>query len=118
MKRIKKDELPQELNAETIKILVEMALEFPKTTFDWNKIADEFWETVNKPWLDDAIMRGDNFRLVSSPTNARAIYVTDDLRNFVLDANGNKIKSIFGREITHLQTKGYTILSNGTAVKL
>ena len=40
MKRIKKSELPQELNAETIEILVEMALEFPKTTFDWAEVSD------------------------------------------------------------------------------
>lgn len=88
-----------------------------KVVYDWEKIADEFWETVNKPWLDDAIARGDNFRFVSNPTDIKAIHVTDDLGNFVLEVNGNKIKSIFGREIDYLKSKGYTILSDGTAVK-
>ena len=88
-----------------------------QTTYDWNKIADEFWETVNKPWLENAIARGDNFRFVSSPTNSKAIHVTDDIGNFVLDASGNKIKSIFGREIDYLKSKGYTFLSDGTAIK-
>ena len=88
-----------------------------KNVYDWEKIADEFWETVNKPWLDEAITRGDNIRLVSSPTNPKAIYVTDDLGEFVLDASGNKITSIFGREINHLKAKGYTILNSGVAVK-
>jgi hypothetical protein len=88
-----------------------------ETIYDWNKIADEFWETVNKPWLDDAIARGDDFRLVSNPLDTKAIYVTDDLGNFVLDVSGNKIKSIFGREIDYLKSKGYTILNDGTAIK-
>lgn len=88
-----------------------------KTVYDWNKIADEFWETVNKPWLDEAISRGDNIRLVSGPTNPKAIYVTDEADNFVLDAGGNKIKSIFGREIDHLKSNGYNILNDGNAIK-
>lgn len=40
MKRIKRNELPLELNAETIEILVKMALEFPKTTLDWAEVSD------------------------------------------------------------------------------
>jgi hypothetical protein len=88
-----------------------------QTNYDWAKISDEFWETVNKPWLDDAISRGDNIRLVSSPQDLYAINVTDAIGNFVLDASGNKIKSIFGREVDLLKSKGYTFLSNGNAVK-
>jgi len=37
------------------------------TTAYWKSVTNEFWETVNKPWLDDAIKRGDNFRFVSKP---------------------------------------------------
>jgi hypothetical protein len=40
MKRIKRNELPLELNAETIEILVKMALESPKATFDWSEVSD------------------------------------------------------------------------------
>lgn len=40
MKRITKEELPQILNAETIEKLIEMALEFPKTTFDWAEVSE------------------------------------------------------------------------------
>ena len=82
----------------------------------WKKVTDEFWETVNKPWLDEAIARGDNFRFVSNPTSDVSIYVTRG-ESLVLDGAGNKIKSIFGREIDYLQSKGYKILSDGTAVK-
>jgi hypothetical protein len=79
-------------------------------------VTDEFWEMVNKPWLDEAIARGDKFRLVSDPAEEIAIYVTDDAGKFVLD-NGNKIKSIFGREIDYLTAKGYNIQTDGIAVK-
>jgi hypothetical protein len=37
--------------------------------------------------------------------------------NFILDASGNKIKSIFGIEIDHLKANGYTILSDGITIK-
>ena len=47
-----------------------------------------------------------------------ALYVTKKGTNeFVLDASGNKIKSIFGREIDLLKANGYTFLPNGIAVK-
>ncbi len=39
MKRITKSELPNILTEEIINILVEMALESPKTTFDWAEIS-------------------------------------------------------------------------------
>lgn len=84
----------------------------------WKKVTDEFWETVNKPWLDNAIARGDNIRLVSSPNNQKVIYVTDQFGEFILDTNGNKIKSIFGREIDYLQSSGYAILDDGTVKKI
>ena len=72
---------------------------------------------MNRPWLDDALARGDKFRLISNPTDQAALYVTDDAGKFVLDAGGDKIKSIFGREIDYLSQKGYKILADGTAVK-
>jgi hypothetical protein len=81
----------------------------------WKKVTNEFWETVNKPWLDDAMARGDKFRLISNPADERALFVTDGDK-FVLDA-GNKIRSIFGREVDYLASKGYKILADGTAVK-
>jgi hypothetical protein len=39
MKRINKNELPQQLDAETVEILIEMALEFPQTK-EWHSIFD------------------------------------------------------------------------------
>lgn len=84
----------------------------------WKTVTDEFWETVNKPWLDEAIARGDNFRFVSDPSDDLAIFTTKrGTTEFILDADGNKIKSIFGREIDYLRSKGYTFLADGTAVK-
>lgn len=42
--------------------------------------------------------------------------VTDDAGNLILK-DGQKIRSIFGREVDYLKTKGYTFLPDGTAVK-
>jgi hypothetical protein len=81
----------------------------------WKTVTDEFWENVNKPWIDQAIARGDKFRFVSDPTSEAAIYVTNK-GGFVTE-NGNKIKSIFGREVDYLKSKGYEFLSDGTAVR-
>ena len=88
------------------------------TTAYWKSVTDEFWETVNKPWLDDAIARGDNFRFVSNPADERALFVTAGKdKQFVLD-NGKRIQSIFGREVEYLKSKGYTFKPDGTAVKV
>lgn len=81
----------------------------------WKTVTDEFWENVNKPWIDQAIARGDKFRFVSDPTSEAAIYVTNK-GGFVTE-NGNKIKSIFGREVDYLRSKGYEFLNDGTAVR-
>jgi len=40
MKRIRSEELPIVLNDEVLNILVEMALEFPKTTSDWVDVSE------------------------------------------------------------------------------
>lgn len=85
-------------------------------TLYWRKVTDEFWETANRPWLDEAIARGDRFRFVSDPAKDTAIYVTDRAGNFVLDGT-ERIKSIFGREVDYLTSKGYQFLADGTAVK-
>ena len=86
-----------------------------KATY-WRTVTEEFWSTVNKPWLDDAIKRGDNFRLISNPSDQMAIYSTTKKGKFILDKAGKKIKSIFGREVDYLLAKGYQILSDGTAI--
>jgi len=87
------------------------------TTGYWRAVSDEFWSTVNKPWLDDAIARGDRFRLISNPADERVLYVTSpDGSSFILDG-GQKIRSIFGREVDYLTANGYKILPDGTAVK-
>lgn len=39
-KIIKAEDLPKELTEEIIEILVEMAMEFPKKTFDWIEVSD------------------------------------------------------------------------------
>jgi hypothetical protein len=84
----------------------------------WKTVTDEFWETVNKPWLDDAIARGDNFRFVSNPSDDFAIFVTNKKgTEFILDSSGKKIKSIFAGEVEYLKSKGYTFQPDGSAVK-
>ena len=92
-------------------------LENQGETAYWKAVTDEFWETVNKPWLDEAIARGDNFRFVSNPNDERSLFVlTKNKKSFVLD-NGKKIQSIFGREVEYLKAKGYTFKPDGTAVR-
>jgi hypothetical protein len=66
----------------------------------------EFWEKVNKPWLDDAIARGDKFRFVSDPALETSTYVTSKTGEFILD-HGKRVKSIFWREMEYLKSKGY-----------
>ncbi len=84
----------------------------------WKTVTDEFWETVNKPWLDDAIARGDNFRLISNPGDETAMFVTAGKdKHFVLDG-GEKVRSIFGREVDYLKSKGYAVEPDGTAIKV
>jgi hypothetical protein len=82
----------------------------------WNKVTGDFWEQVNKPWLDQAITRGDNIRLVSDPNKPANLFVTNDKGGFILDQSGNKIQSIYGREVEYLTSKGYKVSPNGVAV--
>ncbi len=64
-----------------------------------------FWETFNKPWLDDAIARGDNIRILSDPLDPANLY-----RNGI---DGER--TFFGMEIQYLEQKGYTF-ANGEAI--
>ncbi|MFT3764412.1 MAG: DUF4157 domain-containing protein [Minicystis sp.] len=82
----------------------------------WKTVTNEFWETVNKPWLEEAMARGDKFRLVSDPTSEAALFTTNDAGEFILE-NGQKTRSIFGREVDLMKANGYEFLPDGTAVK-
>jgi len=57
--------------------------------------AEEFWNTYNKPFLDQAIARGDNIALATDPTPSQ---LTNDLGE----------PTMFGREVKYLQENGYT----------
>ena len=54
----------------------------------------QFWNDYNKPFLDAAIERGDNFPLATAPTP-----------NVLINESG---LTGFGREIEYLQSHGYT----------
>ncbi|MCZ2129251.1 MAG: hypothetical protein LC109_03190 [Bacteroidia bacterium] len=71
------------------------------------KVSDVFWNTYKKTWLDEAIKRGDNIRLVSDPFDPKHLYI-----------DGDKAKglSMFGREIQYLEQNGYRF-ENGMAIK-
>lgn len=83
----------------------------------WEIVTDEFWNTANKPWLDEAIARDDALRFVSDPTDELAVYVTDEDGKYVMK-NGERIRSIFGREVDYLKANGYAFRADGTAVKV
>ncbi|WP_212005046.1 fibronectin type III domain-containing protein [Chitinophaga sp. HK235] len=97
----------------------------------WDAVTEEFWETANKPWIDAAIARGDEFRFVSDPNDMRSLFVRDKVTKqyaYRMNENGAPIlendqkvlvKSIFSREIEYLKANGYRILENRTgAVKI
>ena len=63
------------------------------------KTPDQFWNEVNKPFLDQAIQRGDNITLVTKPT--------DSVLNRTL-SDGTVVRSGFGREYDYLLQHGYT----------
>jgi hypothetical protein len=63
------------------------------------KSADQFWNEVNKPWLDEAIKRGDDIVLATKPTDRAISYI---------DINtGKEIITGFGREYKYLLDNGY-----------
>jgi hypothetical protein len=59
---------------------------------------------------------GDRFRLVSDPADEKALFVTDANGKHILDG-GKRIRSIFGREVDYLESKGYVFNADGTAVR-
>ncbi|MPS66694.1 hypothetical protein [Chryseobacterium sp.] len=77
----------------------------------WKKVRDEFWETVNKPWVEDIIKRGDDVRFVSDPKSIDKLFVKID-KDFILDELGNRIPTIFSQEIDVLLKNGYKIEGN------
>jgi hypothetical protein len=83
----------------------------------WRAVSDELWDTVNKPWLDEAMARGDQFRMISNPADNKVLFVTANDGTFMLDSGGEKIRSIFGREVDYLTANGYKILADGTVAK-
>ncbi|MBB4806831.1 hypothetical protein HNP38_002127 [Chryseobacterium defluvii] len=75
----------------------------------YKKVTDEFWEKVNKPWLDEAIKRKDPIRFVTDPDSDIGKYVKTGKNKFAVDESGNKIPTIFSREVEHLRKNGYQI---------
>lgn len=67
-----------------------------------NARGEEYWWGANKAWLDRAIARGSEFRLVSDPT----------LRNVMAPNWSNLLKwgplSAYGRELAYLFLRGQT----------
>ena len=68
-------------------------LNVPKEAAD-DLTGEEFWEQYNRPWLDQAIDRGDNITLATEPT-------PEELVNDAGEPTG------FGREYDYLTSKGY-----------
>ncbi|KAB1231992.1 hypothetical protein [Chryseobacterium viscerum] len=79
-----------------------------KNTY-YKKVTDEFWETANRPWLDESIKRGDPIRFVTDPNSEIGKYVRLGKNKFAIDKTGNKIPTIFSREVEYLKKNGYKI---------
>ena len=77
----------------------------------------QFWAEYNKPWLSNAIERGDNFLMATRP----AFEVADVKTGFSVLARPNPVTgkmelSGFGREYLEMRRTGYTY-QNGVMVK-
>jgi hypothetical protein len=75
----------------------------------YKKVTDEFWNVANKPWLDESIKRRDPIRFVTDPNSEIGKYVKLGKNNFAIDKSGNKVPTIFSREIEYLKKNGYKI---------
>ncbi|MGH1385153.1 hypothetical protein [Kordia sp.] len=85
-------------------------LELSNPKLYWQNVTNDFWNQANKPWLDDIIERGDDVRFVSDPKAEKSIYVwLDDINEFATGLDGEKVKTIFGREVDYMLQNGYKI---------
>ena len=66
---------------------------------DMYKSADQFWNEINKPWLDEAIKRGDDIVLATKP-EGKYLY------RFNTKTHKSEISG-FGREYNYLRKNGY-----------
>lgn len=69
------------------------------TPDEYYKNPTQFWNEYNKPWLDNAIKRGDNIILATRPIESN-LYRTNEI-------TGAKELSGFGREYHYLLENGY-----------
>jgi hypothetical protein len=60
---------------------------------------DTFWDLYNKPWLDEAISRGDDIVLATKPEGIVLSYVDR--------ITGEEVMTGFGREYNYLIERGY-----------
>ncbi|WP_046743438.1 hypothetical protein [Kordia zhangzhouensis] len=89
------------------------ALESTNNKLYWKKITQDFWDQVNRPWLDDIIARGDDVRFISDPSLETSKYVFDDkLSKFATDEFGKKVPTIFSKEVEYLKNNGYEIIGH------
>ncbi len=58
-----------------------------------------FWNTYNKPFLDEAIRKGNSFKLIDIPT-VNMIYPHGDV---------SKGFNFYGRELEYLMKHGYEV---------
>lgn len=79
----------------------------------WKNVTEDFWNEVNKPWIDDIIKRGDDVRFVSDPKAEKSlfVYLTEE-RSFAVGLDGKKVRTIFGQEIEYLLKNGYEIVGD------
>ncbi|MEG0411159.1 MAG: hypothetical protein RR538_09400 [Erysipelotrichaceae bacterium] len=60
----------------------------------------QFWIEYNKPWLDNAIERGDILKIATEPTQNKLYRINN--------VTGKTELTGFGREFRYLQEHGYT----------
>ncbi len=63
------------------------------------KSADQFWLEYNKPWLDNAVKRGDIIKIVTEPTHRNMYRISKSTNKPELTG--------FGREFMYLKELGF-----------
>jgi RHS repeat-associated protein len=66
------------------------------------KTPAQFWDDFNKPWLDLAISRGDNFIFATKPAWGKGSVLTRPNATSKLELSG------FGKEYLHVRKSGFT----------
>lgn len=95
-----------EANASNFKTISKDGYKMLNTPSGYYIDADQFWTQYNKPWLDDLVSKKADFVILSDKTEDLLKYKwvkENGQAKYVLDANLQKIKTGFCKEIEYME---------------